>query len=1234
MKTGKTTFVLLIFICFAINPYDVSFLQQNLTIPFPKNLDRPDLAVLQDFERTKNPKLDRPTPEVLPEIAKQYQKFLRSDPPGSFKNPWMERGPNNVSGRTRTVLIDKRDPTHNTVWSGGVGGGLWKTTNFLEKTPQWNSINDFFKNIAISTIAQDPSDPDNIYFGTGEGFFNVDAIRGLGIWKSKDGGNSWNQLTSTNNSIFAHIQKICINQSGNIYAATRVGGVQYSRDGGTSWERVMVSDDPTDYQLSKVGDIEIAANGDVYFSTGFFSGQRGRVFRLINGNPDTWSEITPALNSFNRIEIALAPNDASRVYLLCEGSDRNVSHIFRSNNFGSSWIEATVPTIVDRGRNPIFTRNQAWYDLIAAVDPTNANRIFIGGVDGLRSSDGGDTWQQITTWVLTPSEINAGFTEAQLVHADHHFISFLPGSNTKGIWCTDGGIFYSENLTSSKPTFIDKNKGFNITQFYSCAIHPDSARNYYLAGSQDNGTQQFDGEGLVNTDEITGGDGGYCFIDQNEPNIQISTFTKNNINITTNKWNTWKRVLRDSDSGLFINPADYDSKLNILYTARNLKSLYRISKVGSSNPVIDTLLIELKTTAKHLSVSPFGEDHSVLFVGSANLYGKVPFYKITNAETNNYQVTDVGSPEFRGSLSSVAFGSTEDDLLVTFSNYGVISVWQSKDGGKSWLDKEGDLPDMPVRWSLFNPHNDNQALLATEMGIWYCEDLSAKIPHWQLSNQGLANTRVDMLRIRSSDQEVVAATHGRGLFTNNGFKIAEICAIPENAFPEKIGHTHSDIKWIANNQEDTYILRYRQSGEQDWIEVETSSSSHQLTGLAPCQQYEFQLKSQCGSIRSNYSASTLFTSKGCEDKYCALYGNGNNGWIQKVTVGDLTNESGNDLGYNFFPTKALVSYGGQEMDFNIETENIKGSYVIEVWIDINTNSQWESNEKVFFTETANASYIGKLKIPETTSIGVSRLRILVTSQSLTLPCSAPVFESEDYNLILKEVPHFSVTPKQVTIPSQAGYGYLELTTNQVWEIQHVPQWIKTINPSAGSGNKILTFSFDKNEFGVRKDQIILKSDFISRGVDIEQMQVLLPSELKDLVPEVKASAGQVGQYLEYQINYTIGEPIVSNIKNSGFWLSQGFQQGEKKEASTAHESPVVEQFTVFPNPAIEFIVVKFKNNFQGRIELIDFNGQTAFSQVINSEFCKIEVAHLTSAVYYLNILPHSGKESIQKIIKL
>src|SRR6266567_561895 len=119
---------------------------------------------------------------------------------GIDTNSWIWLGPGNIGGRVRSILV--HPTTTSTMWAGSVCGGIWKTTN---SAASWFPMNDFMANLAIGSMAMDPTDPNVIYAGTGEGFSNFEALRGAGIFKTTNGGVTWTQLSSTANSSFYYV---------------------------------------------------------------------------------------------------------------------------------------------------------------------------------------------------------------------------------------------------------------------------------------------------------------------------------------------------------------------------------------------------------------------------------------------------------------------------------------------------------------------------------------------------------------------------------------------------------------------------------------------------------------------------------------------------------------------------------------------------------------------------------------------------------------------------------------------------------------------------------------------------------------------------------------------------------------------------------------------------------------------------------------------------------------------
>jgi hypothetical protein len=398
-----------------------------------------------------------------------------------------------------------------------------------------------------------------------------------------------------------------------------------------------------------------------------------------------------------------------------------------------------------------------------------------------RSINGGTSWAQISKWANNASmnTLNCSF-----VHADQHAIAFKPGSSSTAIFGTDGGIYYSSDLANSATTnsIIGRNNNFNVTQFYSAAINPTLGSNNYMAGAQDNGTQRFATDGMNATIDVSGGDGGYCFIDQLDSNFQINSFVYNNYYLSTtggnvNSFNN--KILNESTSSAtssFINPACYDNNQHALYTYKKSNSTsggsINVVKTVTTTPtaaVID--VVNLKSAATAFKVSPYTTASTTLFIGTSA--GRL--IRITGANTATPVETAIAGAWMLppAAISCIEIGSNENELLVTFFNYGISKLWYTTDGGDNWTDKSGNFPDMPIRWALFNPnHRKKEVILATELGIYGTTNFDAAAPTWSAINTGFANVRTDMLQMRNSDYQVIASTHGRGLFSSMGFSEA------------------------------------------------------------------------------------------------------------------------------------------------------------------------------------------------------------------------------------------------------------------------------------------------------------------------------------------------------------------------------------------------------------------------------------------------------------------------------
>ncbi|MBE0573110.1 MAG: hypothetical protein IH618_16320, partial [Ignavibacteriaceae bacterium] len=723
--------------------------QQYLMTRDPKTGEVPDHLAFEEYERIRNLKMVDPLDII-----------------------WEERGPLNVGGRTRAIMWDPNDPIHRKFWAGGVSGGLWYTDNIENPSIAWHKVDDFWDNLAISCIAYDPGFKQIFYVGTGERWAD---IPGKGIWKSTDGGATWNQLMSTaNNDDFEYVQKIVVSLNGDVYAATERNGVMRSTNFGFSWDAVLNTTTLDTSFSNRAADLEITADNFILAAMGFYGSSDG-VYISPSGDEGTWTRLNDGNNGFptaddgiRRIELAVAPSDANVIYALVENDstinrphviDSDIKGIYRSNDKGENWVSLTIPilTINEDGDTIFFSATQTDYDLVAAVHPTDPNTLFVGGVSLHRSTDGGGTWKKI-----------AG------IHDDHHAMAFSPEDPQTLVFGNDGGVYMTEDCMQNQDiTIIDRNHSYRVTQFHACALHPVGGENYFLGGTQDNGSHQFTHYGMNMTNQVIGADGGYCYIFKNNPAYQIVSTQKNVFFLSRdNGYNFNERIYHNSNSGFgLISPWDYDENDDVMYASYAPHSILIIKNVTSN--VLRTAsyqdyngLFPNWTTA--FKVSHFSE--KTLFVGTEK--GKL--IKITNASSVvDYDTTVISDPGFQGNfINCIELGANEDQILVILSNYGIPSVWETLDGGITWTDKEGDLSDFPIYWGIYNPLDYRQVLLATELGVYTTEDITAGTIHWAPANNGMANVRTTMLKIRESDQQVIASTFGRGIFSTNSLSVS------------------------------------------------------------------------------------------------------------------------------------------------------------------------------------------------------------------------------------------------------------------------------------------------------------------------------------------------------------------------------------------------------------------------------------------------------------------------------
>lgn len=736
--------------------------------PAPPSDPRDSLRLLAEEERrrTIDPVLGTVPYERLDEARRQLSKQQGAGNTGNQAPipgvTWQERGPSNIGGRTRTLLFDLNDATRKKVWAGNIASGLWYTNDITDANATWTPVSDAWENTVVTALAADPTNPQVIYAGTGDAY---SYVTGGGIWKTTNGGTTWSRLSGTIpggnypsvGQSFAHIQRIVVNGSGQVFAATRYG-VLRSTNGGDNWAFVLAPNQGVgagtntgNYPYDFVTDLDLATDGTLYAAL-----NPSRLFKSTNGT--NWTEITPPGVAGDRTELALAPSTSgsgqviyavSRAY---NGANywQDVTWFKKSLNGGATWTNLTIPTF-SGGEH--FTFGNGTYRLNLSVHPTDANTVYAGGYDWFRSTDGGNAW----TAPLAGRNLN------------QQGLWFQPGS-VGAAFADDRGIRWSVNWGNNavaNPVFIDRNNGYRASEVSSVSVREAPGGSYLLAGLNGLGYARLTSPGLSAGSVFwTISSPGLTLIDKDEPDIELIQLYQDLYRYTSTSGNL--NLITNVSVYSVPNPSDYDSQSNTLYTADYSNGQAVIRKVTSVGTTPATTLIPLAGATNPLTFVKLGLNRNALFVGSYGGY----LYKITSLNQGTPIVTaiDNGALPQNTAISSIDMGVSDDEILVTLSNYGVQSVWYTRDGGSTWTGKDQSnygLPDVPVRTALFNPQNRQQVLLGTDAGIWSTNNITAANPGWGYTSTGMGAFRINQLHYRASDGRVTAATNGRGIFQTN-----------------------------------------------------------------------------------------------------------------------------------------------------------------------------------------------------------------------------------------------------------------------------------------------------------------------------------------------------------------------------------------------------------------------------------------------------------------------------------
>lgn len=683
-------------------------------------------------------------PRVAPEgvfpdkriLMQQYQNLQQNGHDENF-GLWQPKGPYNGStlgsttgiGRVNRVIFHPAN--HQIVFACTPAGGLWKSS---DGGISWETNTDLLSNLGVSDLAINPLNPEVMYLATGDR--DAGNTYSYGILKTTDGGATW-KPTGLSFGIAFNIRAMNVYVSPadtNLVIAATSAGIYRSTDGGNSYTRVETGS--YNNMLQKIG------NPNILFSS-TFQGTTCQIYRSTDAGV-TWSVIAdpvlPISNS-RRIELAVTPDDTNYVYAVIGASNSGLEGVYRSTNGGNSWSK------VDNGNVNLLgwdtqgqdQGGQAWYDLAIAVNPVNKNEIHVGGVNIWRSTNGGSNWNLAAHWY--------GGGGAPFVHADIHHLNYQPVTNHLYSG-TDGGVYRDKPNQSA---WDQLNDGMNITQYYRLSGDATDT-NLILAGAQDNSTHRYNGSSWVSK---IGGDGMDCAINPKSPNIMYGSSQYGNFRKSTNgggNFNAQFDVSGVLPSGAWVTPIKLDPlHPDTLYLGYD--RVYRSYNGGVNFNSVSSVGM-LGGNADRLAIAPMHTN--IIYVSRAS-----NLWKSTdrgNTWTNLSFNTPGGN-----TITTIAIDyDNPDHVIITKSGYSSNNkVHESFDGGQSWNSISQGLPNVPANCVVIENNPEHSIYVGTDLGVFYRDSIN---PTWVEYNAGLPNLIVNDLEINYHNRKLRAATYGRGVW--------------------------------------------------------------------------------------------------------------------------------------------------------------------------------------------------------------------------------------------------------------------------------------------------------------------------------------------------------------------------------------------------------------------------------------------------------------------------------------
>ena len=682
------------------------------------------------------------------------------------------------AGRVAKILPDPTDPK--TVYVLFSGGGLWKTSNFNAATPTWKPLTDSLVSTSGGSVTFGRS-VSTLYLGVGDFYDVLGTVAGT-VAKSIDGGATWGAMIKLPGA--TAVRDIQVDRTGAtdvVLVATNVGlfrsadaGVTYVKVAGGVGEALggksvwSLAQTNIGWAAAAEADLALVGSGPgtVYVSTDLGA---------------TWvTATTPPTGrgsgGIGRITLAVATPGERKLYATAATQSGDAQDdLYVSNDGGRSWapLGVTLKAPLNpncQQSNMDVMHGQAFYNQALLVDPTDATRstLYMGGnLMGAKSTDGGQTWRLISTWL--PDICGDGSDKLPYVHADFHAATMVLNGRTAAlVFGTDGGLFASFD---GGATFADRNQGLQTFLSQTVISSPSAYGDISISGLQDDGTRQRIGNSS-NWNQVIGGDGEGVGWSQANSLVAIGSVYSSRIRRYENPVNNpapggWLRSttgISGFDLYPFYTPvatptAEADPTGQVFFTSTGLKVYRTVNGAKNWTPIFNSFPNRsFNATHYVIGVHPLDVNR----VAMAGTRGRA-FYTLNGGVSWNITPIRDQVPAYAGINISPSWGPNNTVYMASGSTApNVLRMVRSTDNGATWTAAGNGLPNVALSQVLVDPRDGSglSAWAATWIGVYATKDGGSS---WSLLGAGLPNVWVRGMAL--NDQGVLrVATYGRGLW--------------------------------------------------------------------------------------------------------------------------------------------------------------------------------------------------------------------------------------------------------------------------------------------------------------------------------------------------------------------------------------------------------------------------------------------------------------------------------------